>query len=88
MSKNFLKYYCVEKHNIQYQGNQVKKIHLSNFRKKYDDKSYQIVKDAIGKNSFAASEINIQKIVDNISDPVVKKNFTHWSDGYDFAILN
>jgi hypothetical protein len=66
----------------------VKKIHLSNFRKKYDDKSYQIVKDAIGKNSFAASEINIQKIVDNITDPVVKKNFTHWSDGYDFAILN
>jgi len=65
----------------------VKKIHLSNFRKKYDDKSYQIVKDAIGKNSFSASEINIQKIVDNISDPVVKKNFTHWSYGYDFAIL-
>ena len=66
----------------------MKKIHLSNFRKKYDDKSYQIVKDAIGKNSFSASEINIQKIVDNISDPVVKKNFTHWSYGYDFAILN
>ena len=66
----------------------MKKIHLSNFRKKYDDKSYQIVKDAIGKNSFAASEINIQKIVDNISDPVVRKNFAHWSDGYDFAILN
>ena len=66
----------------------MKKIHLSNFRKKYDDKSYQIVKDAIGKNSFAASEINIQKILDNISDPVVKKTFTHWSDGYDFAILN
>ena len=66
----------------------MKKIHLSNFRKKYDDKSYQIVKDAIGKNSFAASEINIQKILDNISDPVVKKNFTNWSDGYDFAILN
>ena len=66
----------------------MKKIHLSNFRKKYDDKSYQIVKDAIGKNSFAASEINIQKILDNISDPVVKKNFTHWSDGYDFDILN
>ena len=66
----------------------MKKIHLSNFRKKFDDKSYQIVKEAIGKNSFAASEINIQKIVDNISDPVIKKNFVKWSDGYDFAILN
>jgi len=66
----------------------LKKIHLSNFRKKFDDKSYQIVKEAIGKNSFAASEINIQKIVDNISDPVVKKKLTHWSDGYDFAVLS
>ena len=66
----------------------MKKIHLSNFRKKFDDKSYQIVREAIGKNAFLASEVNIQKIVDNISDPVVKKNFTHGSDGYDFAILN
>ncbi len=66
----------------------MKKIHLSNFRKKFDDKSYQIVKEAIGKNSFAASEINIQRIVDNISDPVVKKKFTHWSDGYDFAVIS
>lgn len=69
-------------------GNKLKKIHLSNFRKKFDDKSYQIVKDAIGKNAFMASEINIQKIVDNISDPVVKKNFTHWSNGYDFAVMS
>ena len=66
----------------------MKKIHLSNFRKKFDDKSYQAVKDAIGKNAFLANEININKIIDNISDPVIKKNFVKWSDGYDFAILN
>ena len=66
----------------------MKKIHLSNFRKKFDDKSYQIVKDAIGKNSFLANEININKIIEVITDPVVKKNFVRWSDGYDFAILN
>ena len=66
----------------------MKKIHLSNFRKKFDDKSYQIVKDAIGKNSFLANEININKIIDVITDPVVKKKFVRWSDGYDFAILN
>ena len=66
----------------------MKKIHLSNFRKKFDDKSYQIVKDAIGNNSFLANEININKIIDVITDPVVKKNFVRWSDGYDFAILN
>jgi hypothetical protein len=46
------------------------------------------VKDAIGKNAFLASEININKIVDSITDPVVKKNFVRWSDGYDFAVLN
>jgi len=67
---------------------ELKKIHLSNFRKKFDDKSYQVVKDAIGKNSFLANEININKIIDVITDPVVKKNFVRWSDGYDFAILN
>ncbi len=66
----------------------MKKIHLSNFRKKFDDKSYQIVREAIARNSFAASEININKIIDSISDPIVKKNFTHWSDGYDFAVLS
>jgi hypothetical protein len=66
----------------------LKKIHLSNFRKKFDDKTYQAVKDAISKNSFLANEININKIIDVITDPVVKKNFVRWSDGYDFAILN
>lgn len=66
----------------------MKKIHLSNFRKKFDDKSYQIVREAIARNTFAASEININKIIDCISDPIVKKNFTHWSDGYDFAVLS
>jgi len=70
------------------QVKELKKIHLSNFRKKFDDKSYQIVKDAIGKNSFLANEIKINKIIDVITDPVVKKNFVRWSDGYDFAILN
>ena len=66
----------------------MKKIHLSNFRKKFDDKSYQIVKDAIGKNSFLANEININKIIDIISDPDVKNKFKSWSNGYDFAVLN
>ena len=66
----------------------MKKIHLSNFRKKFDDKSYQIVKDAIGKNSFLANEININKIIDVITDPVVKTKFKAWSNGYDFAVLS
>ena len=35
-----------------------------------------------------ASEVNIKKIIDNISDPEVKMNFTRWSDGYDFAVVS
>ena len=66
----------------------MKKIHLSNFRKKFDDKSYQVVKDAIGKNAFLASEVNIKKIIDNITDPDVMNKFKAWSNGYDFAVLN
>jgi hypothetical protein len=57
------------------QVKELKKIHLSNFRKKFDDKSYQVVKDAIGKNAFLASEVNIKKIIDNITDPDVKNKF-------------
>jgi hypothetical protein len=70
------------------QVKELKKIHLSNFRKKFDDKSYQVVKDAIGKNAFLASEINVNKIIDNISDPDVKNKFKAWSNGYDFAVLS
>ena len=70
------------------QVKELKKIHLSNFRKKFDDKSYQVVKDAIGKNAFLASEVNIKKIIDNITDPDVKNKFKAWSNGYDFAVLN
>jgi len=66
----------------------LKKIHLSNFRKKFDDKTYQAVKDVISKNSFMASEVNINKILDNITDPEVKLKFKTWSSGYDFAVLN
>ena len=70
------------------QGNRLKKIHLSNFRKKFDDKTYQAVKDAISKNSFMANEVNINKILDIIADPDVKTKFKSWSNGYDFAVLN
>jgi len=66
----------------------LKKIHLSNFRKKFDDKTYQAVKDAISKNSFMANEVNINKILDIIADPDVKTKFKSWSNGYDFAVLS
>lgn len=66
----------------------MKKIHLSNLRKKYDDKTYQAVKDVISKNSFMASEVNVNKILDIITDPEVKTKFKTWSNGYDFAVIS
>lgn len=66
----------------------MKKIHLSNLRKKYDDKTYQAVKDVISKNSFMASEVNVNKILDIITDPEVKTKFKSWSSGYDFAVIS
>jgi hypothetical protein len=79
---------CVINTPIDKWQNQLKKIHLSNFRKKFDDKTYQAVKDAISKNSFMANEVNINKILDIITDPDVKTKFKSWSNGYDFAVLN
>jgi hypothetical protein len=35
-----------------------------------------------------ASEVNINKILDNITDPEVQLKFKTWSSGYDFAVLN
>jgi len=66
----------------------LKKIHLSNLRKKFDDKTYQAVKDVISKNAFMASEVNINKILDIITDPEVKNKFKTWSNGYDFAVIS
>ena len=66
----------------------MKKIHLSNLRKKFDDKTYQAVKDVISKNAFMASEVNINKILDIITDPEVKNKFKTWSNGYDFAVIS
>ena len=66
----------------------MKKIHLSNLRKKFDDKTYQAVKDVISKNAFMASEVNVNKILDNITDPEIKSKFKTWSSGYDFAVIS
>ena len=35
-----------------------------------------------------ANEVNINKILDIITDPDVKTKFKAWSNGYDFAVLS
>lgn len=66
----------------------MKKIHLSNFKKKNGAEAYKVVVDAIGASSMVASEVNISKIVEKIQDPVVSKKFKTWSSGYDFAVIS
>jgi hypothetical protein len=67
----------------------MKKIAISNFRKKFDDASFQVVKKCIGKRfDHGTQTINISKIVDDINNIEVKKKFVKWSSGYDFAVID
>ena len=70
----------------------MKKIPISNVRKKFDDKSFQVVKSTINKGYEQSPRnncmVNIAKISDEIQDAEVKKKFRSWACGYDFAVLD
>ncbi len=66
----------------------MKKIHISNFRKKFDDASFQVLKNIISSGFEKNSTINISKISEAITDPSIKQKFTTWSSGYDFAVID
>ena len=66
----------------------MKKIHLSNFKKKNGPEAYKVVIDAIGASPTVACEVNIAKITEKIKDPVVSMKFKTWSSGYDFAVIS
>jgi hypothetical protein len=70
----------------------MKKIPISNFRKKFDDKSFQVVKSTINKGYEQSPRtncmINIAKIAEEIQDADVRKKFRSWACGYDFAVLD
>ena len=70
----------------------MKKIPISNFRKKFDDNSFQVVKSTINKGYEQSPRnncmVNIAKISDEIQDAEVKKKFRSWACGYDFAVLD
>lgn len=67
----------------------MKKIPISNFRKKFDDASFQVVKKCLSSRSEHGTQtVNISKIIDEIKDAEVKKKFTIWSSGYDFAVID
>ena len=57
----------------------MKKIPISNFRKKFDDASFQVVKKCINKRSEHGTQtINISKIIDEINlFRIYKKNLIY-----------
>ena len=71
----------------------MKKIQISHFKRKHDEKVYENVKQAILANvydysSIKNTSININSIIRNIQDDESKKKFNSWSNGYDFAVID
>ena len=70
------------------QREKMKKIHISSFRKKFDDASFQVLKNIVNNSFEKNTTINIAMISRAITDPDIKQKFTTWSSGYDFAVID
>ena len=68
----------------------MKKINLSQFRKKFSDVEFQLIKEAANINLDGAkdSSMRLDRIIDNISDNQVKNKFSSVSNGIDFAVID
>lgn len=66
----------------------MKKIHISSFRKKFDDASFQVLKSIVNNSFEKNSTINIAMISRAITDPDVRQKFNLWANGYDFAVID
>ena len=68
----------------------MKKINLSQFRKKFSDVEFQLIKEAANINLDGAknSSMRLDRIIDNISDTKVKSKFSSVSNGIDFAVID
>lgn len=66
----------------------MKKIQISSFRKRFDDASFQVLKNIVNSSFEKNSTINIAMISRAITDPDVKQKFVSWSSGYDFAVID
>jgi hypothetical protein len=67
----------------------MKKINLSQFKKKFSDVEFQLIKDATvdfyGAKNFT---MKLDLIINNISDSKVKNKFSSVSNGIDFAVID
>lgn len=71
----------------------MKKIPISNFKKKYGQDNFKYVTDILNKSDIKLthernSTININRIVQNLPETEVKTKFLKWSSGYDFAVMD
>lgn len=71
----------------------MKKINLSEFKKKVDSDSFNIVSKTVRSNSLDAvqlrqTSVNVQTILRNLPDNDIKNKFASWASGYDFAIID
>lgn len=71
----------------------MKKIQISNFKKKHGEQLFNQLYSEMSKSCYENlmtknSSINVNKIIQSLPDNEVKRKFTNWSSGYDFAIID
>lgn len=71
----------------------MKKILISNFKKKHGEKMFNQLYCELAKSSYENlmsrnSSINVNKIIQSLPDDEVKTKFANWSSGYDFAVFD
>jgi len=68
----------------------MKKINLSQFKKKFSDVEFQLIKEAANVEFYGAKNgtMKLDLIINNISDNKVKNKFSSVSNGIDFAVID
>jgi hypothetical protein len=71
----------------------MKKINLSEFKKKVDAESFKIVSKTVHNSSIdnvqlRQTSVNVQTILRNLPESEIKHKFASWASGYDFAIID
>jgi hypothetical protein len=71
----------------------MKKIPISNFKKKHGQAMFDQLQGSMKSSSFKMNHdrnslINISLIIKSLPDNEIKTKFVNWSSGYDFAVID
>jgi hypothetical protein len=71
----------------------MKKIPISNFKKKHGEELFSQVSQAVRLSNcdnhvIKNSQVNINKIIQQLPENEIKTKFSRWSSGYDFAVID